>query len=283
MLNTFYLIAIILGVSGQSIVKKPYTQRFGDKGSYLFVALSSVAALLFFVFSASELHFDWALIPHSAGFALVYVTSSVFMILSIAHGSLALSSLVVSYSLLIPTLYGVFFLRDPLGAGFLPGLLFLAVSLFLINGRKGDTKISVKWAVFAALAFVGNGMCTVVQKMQQLHFDGAYKNEFMILALSMVCVSMLILCAVKERQHAVQYLKHGWGNALVVGGLNGMVNLFVMILSARMAVSLMFPLISAGGLIITFLVARFWYKEPLEKSQLVGFLLGLIAVVLLNI
>jgi multidrug transporter EmrE-like cation transporter len=45
----------------------------------------------------------------------------------------------------------------------------------------------------------------------------------------------------------------------------------------------MFPLISAGGLIVTFIVSRFFYKEKLTRTQLVGFLLGLFAVIFLNI
>ena len=49
MLNAFYLIAIILGISGQSIVKKPYTQKTDGGGVYFFNTILSAAALLFFV------------------------------------------------------------------------------------------------------------------------------------------------------------------------------------------------------------------------------------------
>jgi len=56
-----------------------------------------------------------------------------------------------------------------------------------------------------------------------------------------------------------------------------------MILSGRMPVSLMFSLISAGGLLVTYIVSKFLYKETLTKTQFVGFLFGLLAVVFLNI
>ena len=49
-----------------------------------------------------------------------------------------------------------------------------------------------------------------------------------------------------------------------------------------MPVSLMFPLVSAGGLIITYAVSKFLYKETLSKTQFIGFVFGLAAVIFLN-
>lgn len=94
---------------------------------------------------------------------------------------------------------------------------------------------------------------------------------------------MSIMSLIKERKAMKVYAKAGWHWALICGLLNGMVNLFVMILSSSMPVSVMFPLISAGGLVVTYLVSRFVYKESLTKLQFVGFILGLAAIVFLNI
>lgn len=282
MLNVFYLLAIIVGVSGQNIVKKPYTQKVGGGGVYFFNAVLSGAALLFFVVTSSEFHFNLSFVPYSIGFAASYAVSSVFMVLAIAYGSLSLTSLFISYSLMIPTFYGLM-IGDTVGSGFLPGIGLLVVSIFLTNKRNEKTKISFKWIVCVVLSFVGNGMCTVVQKMQQVAFNGAYKNEFMIIALAVVTVVMLTLSVFKEGKAIVRYAKSGWYLAVICGALNGMVNLFVMLLSGRMAVSIMFPLISAGGLVVTYIVSRFFYKEKLTKLQFVGFVLGLSAVVFLNI
>lgn len=105
----------------------------------------------------------------------------------------------------------------------------------------------------------------------------------MIIALAVVTVVMLTLSVFKEGKAIVRYAKSGWYLAIICGALNGMVNLFVMLLSGRMAVSIMFPLISAGGLVVTYIVSRFFYKEKLTKLQFVGFVLGLSAVVFLNI
>lgn len=283
MLNVIFLIAIILGVSGQNIVKKPYTQKMGGSGVYFFNAILSAAALLFFAVTATKLDFDLSFIPYSIGFATSYAIATVFLVLAIAYGSLSLTSLFFSYSLMIPTLYGLVFLKDDISVVFILGLALLVVSLFLANKNDKKAKFSFKWIICVILAFLGNGMCTVVQNMQQVAFDGAYKNEFMIVALAIVALVMSIMSLIKERKAMKVYAKAGWHWALICGLLNGMVNLFVMILSRSMPVSVMFPLISAGGLVVTYLVSRFVYKESLTKLQFVGFILGLAAVVFLNI
>ena len=283
MLNVIFLIAIILGVSGQNIVKKPYTQKMGGSGVYFFNAILSAAALLFFAVTATKLDFDISFIPYSIGFAASYAIATVFLVLAIAYGSLSLTSLFFSYSLMIPTLYGLVFLKDDISVVFILGLALLVVSLFLANKNDKKAKFSFKWIICVILAFLGNGMCTVVQNMQQVAFDGAYKNEFMIVALAIVALVMSIMSLIKERKAMKVYAKAGWHWALICGLLNGMVNLFVMILSRSMPVSVMFPLISAGGLVVTYLVSRFVYKESLTKLQFVGFILGLAAVVFLNI
>lgn len=283
MLNAIYLISIIIGLAVQNIVKKPYTDRTKGKGVYLFNTLLSIAAMLFFLITSKELHFKLSVVPYALGFAFTYILASVFSVKAISCGSLSLTSLVLSYSLMIPTFYGLLFLKDPISTGFILGIVLLVVSLLLINKRGDNNQLSLKWMLFVFLSFAGNGLCTVVQKMQQVASKGAFKNEFMIVALFLVTCMMLILVIKNERQEVSCYAKKGWYFAVLCGLMNGVVNLFVMILSARIPVALMFPLISAGGIIVTYLVSKFFYKERLTGMQLVGFLIGIVSVIFLNL
>lgn len=281
----FYLIAIILGLAFQNVAKKPYTEKAGGKGVYFFSLLTSLAAMVFFIATSGGFEWNSGLLVYSFMFALSYGLAVVFMTVAVACGSLSFTSLAVSYSLMLPTVYGLVWLHDTMSMGFIPGLVLLALSLVLINVKNEDsgTGITLKWIVSAFLAFFGNGMCTVVQKMQQLKFDGQYKNEFMIIALAMVSVMLTVLVLVQERGEIRTYAKNGWHLALGCGIMNGIVNLFVMILSGMMPVSLMFPLISAGGIVVTFLVSKFFYKESFTKMQLAGFAIGVASVVFLSI
>ena len=50
-----------------------------------------------------------------------------------------------------------------------------------------------------------------------------------------------------------------------------------------LAPGIYFPVVSGGGLLLTFVFGRFLFKEKYENSQYVGLFFGLIAVVLLNL
>lgn len=281
-MNAAYLIATVLAIAGQNIMKKVYNVRTGG-GVYFFTMVSALAATLFFVLSADSLQWNPALLPYSAAFGAAYAVTVVFSVVAVSCGSLSLTTLINSYSLMLPTFYGLLLLREPVSAGLIPGIVLLVVSLVLINKKTESTPITPKWVICVILAFVGNGLCSIFQKVQQSSFDGAYKSEFMILALVMVVVVMGLMLLKSERHKVKHCAAKGWWCCVAGGALNGMVNLFVMILAGTMPVSLMYPIISAGGIVVTFFVSRWIYHEKLSRRQLIGFALGILSVVFLNL
>jgi nucleoside recognition membrane protein YjiH len=96
------------------------------------------------------------------------------------------------------------------------------------NAKKdNDAKFSVKWVIYVVLSFIGNGACTVVQRLQQLKYGGLYKNEFMIIALSTLVIVLTIAALIKERGEIKNCLKPTVFS--VTNGLaNGLTNLLVM-------------------------------------------------------
>lgn len=282
-MTVIYLIAIIFGISFQNIVKKPYTQKASGKGAYIFSLMTSLSALLFFLLTSKSFAWDNGLIVYAIMFGVVFATTQVTATLSVACGSLSLTTLLISYSLMIPTVYGLIFLNEEISAGLIPGIVLLCISLYLTNKKTDDTKITLKWLIYVSLSTVCNGLCVVVQKMQQVKFDGLYKNEFMIVSLAIVVLILAFFVLFKERKEIGTYFRLGWKEAIMGGLTNGMVNLFTMILTGLMAASLMFPLISVGGIIVTYLVSKFYYHEELTKMQTIGLFVGMASVVLLNI
>ena len=281
-MNYLLLILVIIFIPLQSVVKKPYTDKLNGKGAYTFTAVLSLVALLFFIVTGNG--FDWNLkfLPYSLGFAASYIVANVFSVLAIATGSISLTTLVLKYSLVLPTLYGIFIGEKP-SVFLIIGLVLLIISMYLINRPEKGEKASFKWLIFALLSFVGNGMCSVTQKMHQQVFKEAYKNEFMIVALIVSFIASVILAIAVEHKDLKECSKAGLIPATVCGLLNGAVNLFVMMLNDRLPASLMFPLISAGGIIVVYFLSKFLYKEKLNKLQFIGLLIGIASVVLLNL
>ena len=283
MIDFLYLLTIIVFVSGQSIVRKVYTQKTDGKGVLFYNAVTAFFAMAFFLATATDLKIDYALIPYSIAFSVSFFVTVIFMDLAIANGPLSLTSLFTSFSLLLPTAYGIIALKDPIGDGLLPGLALLALSILLVNYKNEDGKLSWKWIVYVLLSFVGNGMCSVTQKIQQIDFNGAYKNEFMVLAFGIASAPLFLGSVFTERRNMKHYAKAGGIVAPACGLMVGAVNLLVMVLSEAMPVSLMFPLISAGGILLTFFISSLLYKERFSKLQYIGLLAGVASVILLNI
>ncbi len=94
---------------------------------------------------------------------------------------------------------------------------------------------------------------------------------------------MFIFALFYERKQLTFFIRKGFTTYSVCGLSNGLVNLLVIILSLKMSASLMFPIISAGGIITTVLVSIFIYKEKLSVYQKIGIVLGTLSIIFLNL
>ena len=277
------LLVVILVTSSQNIFMKQYSVKSSKQNQILFSAISALVAMVFFVISSGiRMNFKWEFVPYSVGFAIAYAAALMGVNLSIASGPLSVSSLVTSYSLIIPTLYGIIFLKDSLKGTAYIGIALLLISLYFINMKKEAAKFSIKWLIYLGIGFVGNGMCSTIQKMQQLKFDGAYKNEFMVVALGIAAVFLMVIVFMRKGDVKAE-LRECRIYAPLNGIANGATNLLVMILTGLIPTALLFPSISAGGIAIMFFISIFVYKEKLSKMQMIGYGIGMLSVILLNI
>ena len=277
--------AIIIFTAMQNILKKGYLKS-GGNGVFVFSAMTVMTACLFFLcMSIGNASFSPKVIPYVIGFAGGYTAATVFNFLALRAGPLSLTSLFSSYSLLIPTAYGLIFDGDEIGIYLVIGFILLAVSLFLINskGRAKEGRVTLKWLLFALLALVGNGACSTVQSAQSRTFEGRYDSLFMVISLAVVSLFLIGMTIVKERKLILPSLKGGIILMVAAGVSNGVVNLLVMLCSKTIDKSLLFPLISAGGIVVTWLVSAFIYKEKLSLKQNLGMLLGVASIVFLNL
>lgn len=285
-MNYFLLTVTTVLLSAQSVTTKQYGKK-GTNAPIIYTVLSAISALTVFLFSSNfSLEFNKQTLIYSFFFAISYAAALLGITVAIAIGPLSLSSLLQSYSLIIPTLYGIIFLGEPVKSTMIIGFVLLVISLFAVNyskDKKRGLKISKKWIIAIITTFIGNGMCSTVQKLQQVGSNGKYKSELMIGALIISAIILLPIAFHTEKGKIKISVKKGWYLAATCGFANGIVNLFVMILGGRIPVSLLFPVISAGGIILSSAISVFFYKEKLTKIQLTGVAIGVISIVFLNL
>ena len=283
MINALLLTASVITESVQGVIKKIYTDKNKGSGIFTFSAFTALASCLFFVVTGGSMTFNPEVIPYSLGFAASYCIGMIFCLLSIKHGTLSFTALITSYSLVIPTFFSLAFLGESASVFFWIGFALLVISLLFINGKSGKIKITPSWIIYIILAFVGYGGCATVQTVQQRVFTGAYKNEFMALALAIVTVVFFIITFIAERDVFIPSLRHAPLLSLLCGSANGATNYLVMVLVTSMQASIVFPVISGGCIVITWLVSKLIYKESLTIKQNTALILGIASVVLMNL
>ena len=291
------LILITAGcLSLQDISKKCYSCVGDDKkmGIYTYYFISVLVTMTVFAVNLSgDIFYEPIMLPYAVGFAICYFAAVLFTLKAIEVGALSLTSLIISYSLLIPSLYGLVFLHEEISTIKVVGLIMLFVSLFCVesgkrdkngNTKKHDVSINKKWYVYVALAFVGNGLCSTLQKAYQLHSGGRGKSEFMLIALCITAAAFLVLRIVHsdtERGFLPTRTNGGWFG-IVSGLCNGIVNLLIMVLSNQPA-SVVYPSISAGSVVLTIITAKLFFKEKYTNIQNLSFIIGVCSIVCLNI
>lgn len=295
----FLMIVCVVTCTIQSPFKKLY-QAKSNKGTFLFVSLITLAAAIFFAGAClfQGFSFEWGALPYSLLFAFALCVCNVTSVLALRYGSLALTSLISSYSLMIPTVYGFLRFGEHVYVSQVIGIVLLVVSLYLTNmvkkqpvaadqevkaGEEKKKSSFTLWLIMAVAMALSNAMCTIVQREEQVRFDGKYKNEFMLIALLVSFVAMLAVGLVRDRRDLKTVMKLGAVPAVLTGAANGATNLLVMIVTATVATSIFFPVISGGGMVLAYVISVTLFKERFTTMQKIGILLGVASLVFLNL
>jgi multidrug transporter EmrE-like cation transporter len=287
------MIVCVITCTIQSPFKKIY-QGKSNQGTFLFTSMIQLVAACFFAGAClvgGGFSYEWGALPYSLLFAFATSTCCITSVLSLRYGPLALTALFSSYSLMLPTLYGFIRFKNPVFVSQLIGIAFLLVSLYLTNMGKKDTSADAKkqkgnfkkWLPLVIIMSVTNGMCAITQTEQQHQFNGAYKNEFMMIALLVSFAVLVCVGILKERNSVKTVLKLGAIPAVLTGASNGATNLLVMICTATIAASVFFPVISGGGMVLSYIISVTLFKEKFTVKQKIGILLGVISLVFLNL
>ena len=287
-MNYFLLFLTALFIAFQKVIQDRYNAKCRS-GVFLFSGMISFFAMCFFMAVNRDWTWSNELIIPAVAFGLSYAAATVFVVLAIKCGSLAKTTLIMSYSLLVPAFAGLVILREPIGIPMIAGMILLVLSLWLTNYRQKsvDTpkvKITLKWLIFVLLGFVGNGMCSTVQKLVP-HYLGTDVNQNleMIAALGLSTVVLITASFLTKETDLKATLRYGSPLSLFCGFFNGAVNYLAIYLNQFIPASVMFPVLSAGEIILIFPYSLLVCRETFTKKQWAGFVVGVLAVILLNL
>ncbi|MBQ0101790.1 MAG: hypothetical protein KBT31_03235, partial [Firmicutes bacterium] len=107
------VLSSIVGITGSSAIKQ-YEKKH-DSGRFLYLTILCFFSAMFFVIAdRNGLSFTPKLILYGLISGAFYCSAYFLTFVAYASGSFALTNLIVSFSLVAPVFYGIFFLHDKL-------------------------------------------------------------------------------------------------------------------------------------------------------------------------
>ena len=283
MLYYFLLLLIPVANCVQNISQKSYNRKVHPQNVIAFSTVTAFMALIFFlVTSGFRLSFDVRVVPYSIFFGISFALAWVGSVEAIRCGSLAISNLIVSSSLVFPTGYGLV-MGEPLTGNVIAGVLLLFTALVMINLKTENGKrFSLRWLAFISLSFFANGVCSISQNAQKQALGEEYSHEFMIIALALSILLLMIYGFITSKAF-LKDLRKCFLYSAANGTANGALNLLIIIIIGNIPNTIMYPSMAALNMIAVFLLAFFVYKERFSRMQYIGYVLGTLSIILLNL
>lgn len=269
----------VLCSAGQSALGKQYARRGGESLPFNInkAVIGTILFLVLGLMSGFSWHLETMLFGLFYGISLCISMHTGFKALSI--GPMALTSIIASFSLIIPFLFGIILWNETLTLLKFSGIILLLLSIFLINAKK-ESGFSAKWLFYALVTLLSNGFCSVIQKMHQIKFPTLYRTEFMFWAL--LCVSIILTITYNTKRNGK--VKFEFSLLGIASGIaNCCANFIVLFLSATENASVLFPIIAVANIITVWVIGILFFKERLKVLQAIGLVMGVVSVVLLKI
>ena len=270
----------VAGSAGQSTCSKYYASKGGSVHAYN-LNKAGVALLVFlFVGLWKGMSFHVPTILWGVGYGACICVGGFAGFTALGLGPMALTSMIASFSSVIPFVFGVTVWGESLSVWGILGIILLVISIVLLNFKKIDDRLSLKWTFFTFLTFFVNGIASVFQKQHQMNYPGLYRTEFMVASMLCMMVILLVVVLVKGTvKTEVRFCVPG----SIGGFLEGVANYIVLYLAATQNASVLFPVVSVAKIIAVWCIGRTAFKEQLKLWQTIGLVAGIAAIALLNL
>ena len=277
-----YFCIILFTVTNSVTVK--FYNRSGGSSLFFNTTKSLTATVLMLIMCMGNFSFhpETLLFGTCYGAALTISTYAGYKALCL--GPMSLTSLIVSFSVTFPLLYGIFFCHEKLTVFKTAGLAFLVLAIIASNLGKAQKEKSFdkKWFLFVATTFVSNGICSVLQAMHQRAYPGKYASEFMLYAMLLCSLIFLITASLRIKPADIRTIR-GKAFPFVAGIANVLANLLTTVLAGAENASVLFPAITAGTIFANLVCGVALFREKLRTGHHLAIFSGIAAVVLLKL
>ena len=277
------MILLFLGIFLETAKNVLYTKfsknsMSNDTDIYKFNVFSYIGSFFITIFFGHG-NFSVFTLVTAVIFALILNLNQVFFIKALSKGTVSATNFIQSSGLVISTVGGAIICKEhikPYNAIVLVVLLF---ALFLaLEVKKGN--LNKEWLVFAFLAMLFMGIIGI---MQTYHQSSEHKNELItFLRIAFLCSAVINIplwkLSGKKQTENFKVKSRETALAFASGAFMGVTHIINLFLSSVMPKIIFFPVVNGGLVFVTLLAGVIFFKERFSKLQIVGIILGILAL-----
>lgn len=286
------LVLVIISFGIQTISFREFGSKYlmGSASYFVFQGLSfliTLAVLLAFNGIPETIHplTLWLGII----FGIVFVLMMYCFINAMETGSMALSSLIFSFALVVPVIYGLFTWNESVSWLQWTGLIVLLISFYIGNRpTKSDKKSwNIRWFLWCIIAFFLNGGILTMSKAQALAMNGEELALYLIVGFTsalLTSIILFIIFQIRSKKKLSHLLKPHFAVIIIGNGVSTAAgNLMVMYLATLLPSVIHYPIQAGGLVILTTFISMLIYKEKIPQLRKISIALGVAAIVLLSL
>lgn len=198
---------------------------------------------------------------------------------ALSKGSMHITVLVTTSSMIIPTLSGAILFHEPFNLG--KGVAMILLILFIyISLKKGSrSTFSKGWTFNCILAFLFQGLIGIVQKIHQL---SAHKDETLVFLAAAFLFSCLFSKGLSGGQKSrFVFTRTEYILAAICGVCTFAMNYINLELTGLLPTQILFPLLNGSSIILTSVISIVVFKEKTGWKQMIGIIGGLASLILI--
>ncbi len=198
---------------------------------------------------------------------------------------IAVVSVAVKMSVVIPVLFGILYYGESTGWVKLLGIGLAIVAVYLATKKPMTVKRSFQYLLLPVLLFVGSGFLDVCIKYLQANVVPSGEQALFVSSTFWAAASLGIFYWVYRYfrfQEKAGFKDFVGGIALGIPNYGSIYFLFKALEYKGLESSIVFPINNVGIVVSSALVALFVFKEKLSLDNISGIVLALLAIVLIT-
>ena len=298
-----YILIAVLGISGVFLLKKVYQKKYteGLNSLLLFSFWFAFGQGLFsFCINKFQIHYATITLICSLIVALTTGFNNIAGVAVMKYCKISLQTMfIMTGGMIIPSLFGVFFLHETLSVWRVIGMILLVAALIVPVFEKKELKTSKKGIIICLLMCIFNGINNIATKYHQLDLQALNTQDFLIWKnLWLILITLLLLMGYwiknsSKKRESISYERSAEKTDIVrktvllaivlilITGLISGVGEYFNVLAAKTAdATLLYPLTTGGCMVLSAVFGRLFFAEKITKYNAVSLVIAVIGTTL---